>query len=71
MKRRMTMIVSRNGIGILFKCFRLPDYGKRCNERDDGDHCMRCKYCKAELSGFDAIRLLNFYGRKYDREQGI
>ena len=66
MKRRMTIVVSRNGIGILFRCFRLPDYGKRCDERDDGDHCMKCKYCKAELSGFDATRLLNFYGRHND-----
>lgn len=63
MKRRMTMVVSRNGIGVLFRCFRLPDYGKRCKERDDGDHCMKCKYCKAEMSGFDATRLLNKYER--------
>lgn len=58
MKKRMAMMVSRNGVGVRFACYRLPDYGRRCKERDDGDHCMRCKYCKAEMAGRDAARLL-------------
>ena len=59
MKKQMTMIVSRNGIGVHYTCYHLPDYGRRCKERDDGAICMKCKYCKAEMSAFDATRLLN------------
>ena len=59
MKKRMVMTISRNGIGVLFRCCHLPDYGKRCKERDDGNRCMKCKYCKAEMSGYDAGRLLH------------
>lgn len=59
MKKRMIMMISRNGIRVLFRCYRLPDYGKRCMERDDGERCMKCKYCKAEMPGYDAARLLH------------
>ena len=64
MKKPMVLAISRNGIGILYKCYRLPDKGRKCKEGDGGSRCMKCKYCKAEMSGFDATRLLNFYGRK-------
>ena len=64
MKTRMVLAISRYNIGITYKCFHLPDYGKRCDDRDDGSHCMQCKYCKAEMSAFDATRLLNGYGKK-------
>ena len=63
MRSRMCMTISRNGIGILYKCYKLPGYGKKCPDRDDGDYCMKCKYCKAEMSGYDATKLLNSYGK--------
>lgn len=56
---RMILAISRRGIGITYKCFRLPGYGRKCEQRDDGYYCMRCKYCKAEMSAYDATRLLN------------
>lgn len=64
MKTRMVLAISSKGIGITYKCFHLPDYGKRCDDRDDGSHCMQCKYCKAEMSAFDATRMLNKFGGK-------
>lgn len=59
MKTRMVLAISRNGIGITYKCYKLPGYGRKCDKRDDGEYCMRCKYCKAEMAAFDATRLLN------------
>ena len=56
---RMILAISRRGIGITYKCYKLPGYGRKCDKRDDGEYCMRCKYCKAEMSAYDATRLLN------------
>lgn len=58
MKKPMSMVVSRDGIGILYTCYKLPGHGRKCPDRDDGYHCMRCKYCKAEMAAADATRLL-------------
>ena len=63
----MPIIVSRYGIGVLYKCFNLTyktSLFKRCP--DDGtSKCMTCKYSKAELSGEDATRLLDSFGQKF------
>lgn len=59
MNTRMILAISRRGIGITYKCYKLPGYGRKCYKRDDGEYCMRCKYCKAEMSAYDATRLLN------------
>lgn len=56
----MYMSVSHNGILVSYKCYHVPGYGKRCKDKNS-DKCMRCKYCKAEMSAIDATRLL--YGR--------
>lgn len=62
----MSMCLLRNGIKILYKCYNgLLRYGKKCPDRDDGNHCMMCKYCKAQMSAPDATRLLNSFGKKY------
>ena len=62
-KRAMTQAVSRNGIGVLYTCYKLPGHGKYC-EDNGTDKCFKCKYCKAEMSAFDATKLINSYGRK-------
>lgn len=58
-RKSMTITISLYGVGVLFYCCRGADYGSRCDKRDNGSYCMACKYCKAEMSGFDALRLLN------------
>lgn len=63
----MSIVVSRYGIGVLYKCFNLTykySMFKKCPD-EDTDKCMRCKYAKAELSADDATRLLNSYGQKF------
>lgn len=67
MKKTMSMVVSRDGIGILYTCYKLPGHGRKCPDRDDGYHCMRCKYCKAEMSAGDATKLLNKIGGSNER----
>lgn len=66
MKRRMTLALSRYGISITYQCYKLPGYGKKCIERDNGYHCMTCKYCKADMSGRDATRMLESFTREKD-----
>ena len=61
--RRVSFCVSRHGMTVLYRCFDLPGYGRKCPDRNT-DKCYRCKYCKAEMSADDATTLLNAYGRK-------
>lgn len=65
-RKRMSIAVSRYGLSLLYKCYKGPDYGKKCSDRDDGHNCMICKYCKCEMPAYDATKLLNSYGRKYE-----
>lgn len=58
MQKRMVLAIYRNGISVTYRCCKLPGYGWRCQARDDGRICMRCKYCKAEMSALDATRLM-------------
>lgn len=66
MNRPMVIGIARYNMKIPYRCCKLPGYGKKCPDRDDGTHCMKCKYCKAEMSAEDATKLINSYGRKYD-----
>lgn len=65
-KKSMRIVVSLYGVGVLFFCCRGPDYGSRCAERDTSSHCIQCKYCKAEMSGADASKLINEWEKKRD-----
>ena len=63
--KHMTFAILRNNIKILYTCYNgVLRYGKKCQDRDDGSHCMNCKYCKAQLSAPDATRLINSYTRR-------
>lgn len=61
--KRMIIAISRNGISVTYKCYKLPGYGWRCQARDDGHICMRCKYCKAEMTAYNATKLLESYNK--------
>lgn len=61
----MIIAESRRGISILYRCFRLPDYGKRCADAFT-NKCFKCRFCKAEMSAEDATNLLNRYTRCKD-----
>ena len=65
MATRMCMTIARHGIAVTYRCYKLPGRGRRCKDKDT-DKCLTCKYSKAEMSGRDATRLLNSYGRKED-----
>ena len=56
----MRMSISSRGIGILYRCFKLPGYGKKCPDKYT-NKCMKCPYCKAEMKAADATRLLSSY----------
>ena len=64
---RLSMSVSRNGIGVTYKCvdrhgmLRKLDGKEGC--KDMSDKCFKCKFCYAEMSAFNATRLLNSYGK--------
>ena len=60
----MRMAISSRGIGILYRCFKLPGYGKKCPDKNT-DKCFKCKYCKAEMQAADATKLLNSYKRNF------
>ena len=57
MKMPMCMSISRDGVNILYRCYKLPGYGKNCPDKNT-DKCYTCKFCKAEMSGEDAMKLL-------------
>ena len=57
----MCICIARYGMKVLYRCYKLPGYGSKCHERDDGNHCMKCKYAKAEMSASDATRLISSY----------
>lgn len=59
----MIMSVSRNGISVLYRCYKLPGYGRKCPDKDT-NKCLRCEYSKAEMSGEDATWLLESIPRR-------
>ena len=63
----MCMSISSKGIGILYRCFKLPGYGRRCPDKNT-DKCLKCKYCKAEMQAADATKLLNSYQRSFPKD---
>ena len=64
MKKPMSIAISRSGVSVLYKCYKMG-HGKRCPDKNT-DKCLTCKYAKAEMSAFDATRLMNSFGRKHD-----
>lgn len=56
----MLIATSQLGININYKCYRLPDGGRRCKNKNT-NVCYTCEYCKAELSAKDATKLITVY----------
>ncbi len=63
-KTTMAIALYRHGVSIFYACYNyVRGRGKKCDQRDDGQHCMKCQYCKAEMSAYDATRMLTVFGR--------
>ena len=69
----MFIAMSRYGISVSYKCYCLKYtvglFRKKCPD-EYTNKCMKCKYCKAELSGEDATRLLNSFGSRMMAARG-
>ena len=60
--RAMVMAISQYNMKILYKCYKLPKHN--CKDHSEDCHeCLKCKYCKAEMSAADATRLLSHFSR--------
>lgn len=68
MKQPMCIGISRYGLSILYRCYKMPGRGKNCPDKDT-NKCLKCKYAKAEMPASDATRLLESYGRKISDEE--
>lgn len=56
----MVMSIAQYGVSVLYRCYKLPRYN--CKHHSEDNHeCLSCKYCKAEMSGADAHKLLSGY----------
>ena len=64
----MCISIYRDGIRVLYRCIKLPGYGRKCPDKNT-NKCFRCKYCKAEMSGEDAAKLMDAYQRYQDRKE--
>lgn len=56
----MLLATSQMGVDVDYKCYRLPDGGRRCKDKYT-DKCYCCKYCKAVLSAKDVAKLIIAY----------
>lgn len=58
----MIISMSRAGISVTFRCKR-PKYASffsRCPDKST-ENCLKCEYCRADMSAPDAMKLLNTY----------
>ena len=58
----MIISISRHGYNVDYICCKRP---KKCPD-EDTEKCCTCKYCKAEMSAYDATRLLRGIDRGKD-----
>lgn len=65
MKLPMCIVMGHRGIRVTYKCleFLHTRNGRKCPDKDT-DKCLKCEYSRAEMSGFDATRLLNAFGAR-------
>ena len=64
----MPAAISRYGISILYRCYSakytLGPFHPKCPDADT-DKCFRCEHCRAEMSAYDATRMLQVFGRSF------
>ena len=53
----MCISICRDGVRVLYRCYKLPGYGRKCQYKDT-NKCLTCRFSKAEMSGEDATKLL-------------
>ena len=61
---KIAMSLSRYGINVDYRCKSLYSKynGKKCKDLGT-DICMKCDMCQAEMSAYDATRLLEKFGK--------
>lgn len=61
---KIMMSISRHGISIDYRCKSLISKynGKKCKDLGT-DICTKCDMCQAEMSAYDATRLLEKFGK--------
>lgn len=59
---KTVMSISKKGISVNYVCKSIyaKNKGKKC-EQIGTDACMKCDLCQAEMSAYDATRLLESY----------
>lgn len=59
------MSVSKNGISVNYVCKSIyaKNKGKKCKDIET-QICTKCNLCQAEMSAFDATKLIEFYNKK-------
>ena len=66
----MCMMISRYGVSVRYRCYKVPGHGRKCPDKNT-DKCFKCKYSKAEMSGRDATKLFNSYSKKMEEVNPI
>lgn len=61
MGKPVIIAISKLGISAIYKCYNLKlRRGKKCPDANT-NKCMKCNYCRVEMSAFDATKLINSY----------
>lgn len=61
---KIMMSISKHGISIDYRCKSLYSKykGKKCKDLGT-DICTKCDFCQAEMSAYDATRLLEKFSK--------
>ena len=66
--------ISKNGISVTYKCYNLKysiiPFHKKCPDYAT-NKCFTCKYGKAEMSAYDATKLLNLTKKAYEGNKEV
>ena len=63
----MTFSITQHGVSVLYNCrHALLNFGKKCKDKNI-DKCKICKYCKAEMSAYDATKLLRSFQKRMNK----
>lgn len=68
---KLIMATAKYGISVnyIFKSLYAKYKGRKCKDYMT-QVCMTCELCQAEMSGYDANRLLNVYGAQKHESMG-
>ena len=61
MGKPVIIAISKLWISAIYKCYNLKlCRGRKCPDANT-NKCMKCNYCKVEMSAFDATKLISSY----------